>query len=221
MNDMVVASLLGSKIIQQVPRIAKVQNFLGKHVLPVLPYPQFPKPVRVKDEKGNVEGEQWKANIPVSDEEQFFPLSMRVDQGEWFTLPYEPMINISGKNNIIKRPIMKYHQDFSDGIFGTVKERWSMDDYNITITGIFFGANEQGVYEDTFPISDFNKLRDYLLSGKEIEVTCPIFELLGINYIAIESFNFPFTKGENVQAYEIKALSDMPIDALILEDPNA
>lgn len=219
MNDMVVASLLGSKIIQQVPRISSVENFLGKRVLPVLPYPQFLKPVRIKDEKGNVEGEQWKANIPVSDEEQFFPLSLSVDGSEWFTLPYEPMINISGKNNIVKRSVAKYNDGASvNNFFGTVKERWSQDDYKITITGIFFGANEQGVYEDTFPIEAFTKLKEYLLKGQEIEVTCPLFELLDIHYIAIEDFNFPFTKGENVQAYEIKALSDRPFNSLIIED---
>lgn len=216
MNDMVVASLLGSKIIQQVPRIAKVQNFLGKHVLPVLPYPQFPKPVRVKDEKGNVEGEQWKANIPVSDEEQFFPLSLSVDGSEWFTLPYEPMINVQGKHNIIKRSVLKYNDEFTEQFFGTVKERWSQDDYKIRITGIFFGANEMGVYEESFPKADFEKLKAFLLSGKEIQVRCPLLELLDIHYIVIEDFNFPFTKGENVQAYEINAISDMPFDALIV-----
>ncbi|MDM1033827.1 hypothetical protein HX017_15505 [Myroides marinus] len=216
MNEMVVASLFGSKIIQQVPRIANVENRLSKHVLPVLPYPQWLKPVQVKDEKGNVEGDQWKANQPVSTEEQFFPLSLSIDGSEWFTLPYEPMINVQGKNNVIKRSVLKYNDEFTEQFFGTVKERWSQDDYKIKITGIFFGANEMGVFEDSFPRSEFEKLKSFLLSGKEIQVRCPLLELLDINYIAIEDFNFPFTKGENVQAYEINAISDMPFHALIV-----
>lgn len=217
MNDMVVASLLGSKIIKQVPRFAQVENWVGKHVMPVLPYPQFLRPTNVFETNGGVEGENWQANLPLPIEQQFFPLTLSVDGSEQFTLPYEPLINIQGKNNIVKRSVLKYNEEFSGNTYGTVKERWSTDDYKITITGVLFGSQEMGSFEDTYPREDFEKLKLFLLKGKEIQVYCEPLALLGIHYIAIEEFNFPFTKGENVQAFEIKALSDVKFDLIVKE----
>lgn len=212
---MVIASLFGSKIIKQVPRFSHVENRLGKHVLPVFPYPQFLRPDKIQKSSGDVEGEHWQANKPLPSEQQFFPLTMSVDGSDEFTLPYEPMINIQGKNNIIKRSVLKYNEEYSGNTYGTVKERWNTDDYKITITGVLFGENEVGAFEDTFPRADFARLKKFLLQGKAIKVTCPPLEILGIHYIVIEEFNFPFSKGENVQAYEIKALSDVPMDLLL------
>ena len=48
-------------------------------------------------------------------------------------------------------------------------------------------------------------------------VYCEPLQLLGINRIVIEEMSFPFTKGENVQAYEISALSDFDFNLLLEE----
>ncbi len=66
-----------------------------------------------------------------------------------------------------------------------------------------------------FPREDFQQLKNILTTANVVEVQSPPLEMLGINRIAIESFDFPFTKGENVQAYEIKAVSDFDHDLLI------
>ena len=39
--------------------------------------------------------------------------------------------------------------------------------------------------------------------------------ILDIHEICIESISFPFVKGENVLAYEIKAISNFPYDLIV------
>lgn len=194
MNDMILSSLMGGKIIKQAPPFIALEQALG---ISVVSYNSDPS---------------WNnVNSRVAKEQQFFPLTLSVDGGTAFTLPYEPLISIEGKNSIVKRSVLKYNEQFSGSTYGTVKERWSTDDYKISITGVLLGENERGTYDQAFPREDFESLKYYLLQGKEIAVTSPIFEIMGIHYIAIEDFSFPFVKGENVLAYEIKALSDVPL----------
>jgi hypothetical protein len=145
------------------------------------------------------------ANSTPTADAQFFPMYFSLGQySEKFLLPYEPMISISGKNNIIKRRVAKP----DNAIKGTIKERWAQDDYEIKITGLLIGEHETGNVRQCFPISDFTKLKDFMTIQPMIWVFCEPLQLLGIHRIVIEDFNFPFTKGENVQAYEIKAVSD-------------
>ena len=59
------------------------------------------------------------------------------------------------------------------------------------------------------------KLKEVLTHAKQVKVNCAPLELLGINDIVIDDFSFPFTKGENVQAYEIKACSDFSYNLLM------
>ena len=130
------ASLLGSKVAQQIPRFETIQNKLGKHVLP-LP-PRILIPVASWDSRAGYEstgdvkaGELWMADAPKSESQQFFPFTLIEELGREFLLPYEPMLSISSKNNIVKRTVAKA-DDFK--YQGTVKERWSRDDYEIKIT---------------------------------------------------------------------------------------
>lgn len=215
-TDILFASLVGSKIVEMVPRLTTVQNELMKHVLPPLPFLPF------RNEEGVIAVTQeeytnlWEADAPLSEEQQFFPLSLSIDQGKtYFRLPYEPLISISGKNVIAKRRVAKWNAENSKQLTGTIKERWSQDDYEITITGVLMGSLERGNMEDCFPRADFEKLKKVLTHAKEIKVNCAPFELLGINSIVIDDFSLPFTKGENVQAYEIKACSDFSYNLLM------
>ena len=77
------------------------------------------------------------------------------------------------------------------------------------------GALIRGSYEDCYPRADFEKLKKAITNSKEIWINCPPLELLGINKIVIDEFSYPFTKGENVQAYEIKACSDYSYNLLM------
>jgi hypothetical protein len=154
----------------------------------------------------------WQSDKPIGVNSQVFPFGFRkTGDKEIYYLPYEPMIDIIGGNTIIRRNIFKA----SSGLVGSVKERWNQKDYEITIRGFLIGEIMKGSVEQCYPIKDFNKLKEYLTSGESIEVFCPPLEMLSINRIIISDFSYPFTKGENVQAYEIKAYSDFSYNLLI------
>lgn len=215
-NDILFASLVGSKIIEKIPRLTAVQNELMKHVLPPLPF----LPFRNNEDIAQVPSEDyfnhWEADKPLGEEQQFFPLSMSIDEGKtYFRLPYEPLISIAGKNIVIKRRVAKLGVENGQLLSGSIKERWSQDDYEITITGALMGALIRGSYEDCYPRADFEKLKKVLTHAKEVRILCAPLELLGITKIVIDDFSFPFTKGENVQAYEIKASSDYNYNLLM------
>jgi len=221
-QDILIASLFGSKIIQMVPALDVINSELGKHVLPPIPFLPFRNDEGVlKPKVSALESNSWQADSPLDEAQQFFPLSMSIDEGKtWFRLPYEPLISISGKNVIAKRRVAKNGSENiknlnSNGVTGTIKERWSQDDYDITITGVLIGSLLRGTVEECFPIADFTKLRKILTHSKHVRVTCAPFELLDIHSVVIEDFSFPFTKGENVQAYEIKCCSDSSYKLLL------
>jgi len=209
-TDILYASLLGSDIIKKLPRLASVQNQLAKQVLPPIKFLPFQNTEIVKEVTGSVSDEINRADLPLSSAQQFFPFWFTGEDGSRFLLPYEPIININGKNTIIRRNVAK-----ADGLIGSIKERWNQADYEITITGVLVGSILSGSAKDCFPRADFSKLQQYLTSKKQLEVYCEPLQLLGINHIVIEDFSFPFTKGENVQAYEIKAYSDSTYNLLI------
>jgi hypothetical protein len=157
----------------------------------------------------SVDGQIWQADKSRTDR-HFFPLTLVRNGNIAFTLPYEPLISVSGKNNIVKRNIAK-----APNFVGTIKEHFSQDDYEITITGTLIGENETGDFQRAFPRADFEKLREYCVSAESLEVQCDMLQLLNIKHIVIEDFTFPFSKGGNVQAYEIKAISDFSTDFLL------
>lgn len=215
-KDILLASVFGSKIAESIPRFDALQNELMKHPIPAIPFFPLKREIKIQQEKDYQNQELWKANASDSSK-HFFPLQFRkrIATGEntepWYTFPYETMISISAGNKIIKRSIAKPKKDF----VGTIKEHWSQDDYEITITGILFGAIERGTVDQCYPRSDFKKLEDYCKNPYGIEVRCEPFQLLGIDFICVENWSYPFTKGENVQAYEMKAVSDYTADFLL------
>ena len=57
------------------------------------------------------------------------PMKLRLNKSEdWWTLPYEPIVTVNGKNVIVKKQVAKGR------IRGSIKERWSQDDYQISIS---------------------------------------------------------------------------------------
>jgi len=208
-TDILFASLVGSKI--NIPRMNAVQNELAKHVLPPIPFLPIKNKEVIETKQYDTSFDLWIADKPTPKDKQFFPLSFSIDDDRsvWYTLPYEPMITITGKNNIVRRNVAKSKHE------GTVKERWSRDDYQITITGVLIGSLLTGSVEDCYPIFDFMSLKSIMTIDSVVQVQCEPLQLLGINQIVIEDFSFPFTKGENVQAYEIKAYSDFQHQLLI------
>ena len=125
------------------------------------------------------------------------PLSLRLDvEGaeEWL-LPEEPMISITGQNIITRRHVSKGR------LRGSIKERWTQDDYTVKVEGLLLGRDGR------YPKNVVERLRRYCEAGK-VKVLCPLLEIFGITQIAIESWDIPFTSGTTNQNYEITAYSD-------------
>lgn len=215
-TDLLYTSLVGSRLVKFLPRLGVIQNELQKHVLPVLPFLPLQNTEGVPAVKSEVFEGLNMADPPTPEEKQFFPLSLSIDEGQtWFLLPYETMINISSKNTVVKRNVAKWKE--SEGVksrIGTIKERFNQDDWQIDITGVLIGSIMTGKVDDCFPINDFQKLVKILKKVK-VRVKCPPLELLDISTIVIEDFSFPFTKGENVQAYTITAYSDYSYNLIL------
>ena len=207
-ENILIASLLGSKAVEQIPRFAAVQNELSKHVLPPVRFlPLQTQPDEIHTADNYDETELWMNDKPLAKDDQFFPLLFKkASEKQFYLFPWEPMISIEAKTRTARRYVAKAGSMF----VGSIKEVWSMDDYDIRITGAFYGDKLRGKSEQTYPIKDMERLRDYLMAGEAIEVRCEPLQILGIHFLTIDSVSFPFTKGENVQAYEIRAWSDSP-----------
>jgi len=217
-NEIILASLVGSKVAEQIPRFQILQNELSKRILPPIPFlPLRENDQEIEQSSGGLDKYTVnRANKPLPKDQQFFPLSLkrRGTNDPFYTLPYEPMINIGGSNEIVKRVPAK-----AKNLIGSIKEHWAQNDYTISIIGTLIGAQENGTAQEAYPRADFEKLREYVTHPAGLEVRCEQLQLLGINHIVVESFDYPFSKGENIQAYSIQALSDFSIDFLLeIED---
>lgn len=124
------------------------------------------------------------------------PLEIRTDDTDWWTLPLEPLISITGKNIITKRRVSKGQ------IRGSIKERWAQDDYQINIQGVLINPDVKA-----YPAKEVEKLRK-LCEAARWEVRCPLFEIFSIYHIVIDDYKFPFTTGKENQGYDITATSD-------------
>lgn len=138
------------------------------------------------------------------------PFAMKLPgEAEYWTLPVEPMLSLSGKNILVRRNVAKVGE--SKDVRGTVKERWSTDDYTIQLIGQLRNYEDDAEY----PRQDVERLRRYCESREIIQVQCPLLEIFNITQMAIESYEIPFTKGEDMQAYTITAYSDALFELLI------
>lgn len=124
-----------------------------------------------------------------------FPLSLALEGGEPWLLPHEAQITLTGQHVLVKRQVAK------GKIRGSIKERWSLDDYIIQIDGVLIGADGR------YPKDDVQRLRGYFEAAK-VSAYCPLLELFGITRIVFESFEFPHTPGEANQAFSAQAVSD-------------
>jgi len=181
------------------------ENELTKHVLPPVPFLGFKNEVHIEKADIPLDVNVWRATPPTPKDKQYFSLSFKKEnEKQSYTLPYEPFVDIAGGNTIIKRTVAKQPKKAK----GTIKEHWNTKDYEITIRGVLIGSLLTGSVKECYPIDDFNKLKEYFECGESIKVYCEPLNLLNILEVVIESISYPFTKGENVQAYEIKAYSN-------------
>lgn len=214
-QDILFASLMGSNAVGLIQRLNLVQNDLQKRVLLPIPFLPLQNRVLIEQASDYEYQDSWTTNDIVYEGKQFFPLSFSFTEGgqKWL-FPFEPMINTSSGNNIIKRNVAKQ----GEKLIGTIKERWSRKDFEIQVTGVLMGNMLQGTPEQTFPREQMERLFEFLKHSKEFFIYCHPLEILGITKVVVEDYSFPFTKGENVQAYDLKLISDFAYNLLIKEE---
>lgn len=194
---------------------------LAKHITNALGYAQpmvlpFKDIVVVSNRHVNignplVEAEARKGLANLSGDFFQCPLSFDIDGVQW-QLPVDPLISVSGKNVIKRRYVSKSNKD---GRRGSIKECWSQDDYEISISGVIIAEDMESMTEQ------LNNLRKVLEKPEAVNVYCEFLNsnnTFGIQKIAIESYDFPFTKGMENQSFTIKAYSDESYE--LLEEIN-
>ena len=213
-KDLVFASLMGVDKVGMYQRTQVVQDEMSKRYIPRIPFLPLQNKTKINEQPRDAEFIINETEPPVPEDKQFFPLSFSfTDTGQKWLFPYEPMLTISSGNNIVKRNVAKQ----GEKMIGTIKERWSRKDFDITVTGILMGQITTGLAEDTYPIDQMQKLMEFLTFAKQIFVYCLPLEKAGITRVVVEDYTFPFTKGENVQAYDLKLTSDYSYNLLVKE----
>ena len=135
------------------------------------------------------------------------PLRFQLEESgaqEWL-FPMEPMISVNGQNILVRRNVSK------GKIRGSIKERWTQDDYSVRIEGILMGMDGK------YPEADVAKLRSFCAAG-HVKALNPLLEIFGISQLAIESWDIPFTSGTINQNYTIQAYSDDIYKLLLSRD---
>ena len=135
------------------------------------------------------------------------PLRFQLEESgaqEWL-FPMEPMISVNGQNILVRRNVSK------GKIRGSIKERWTQDDYSVRIEGILMGMDGK------YPEADVAKLRSFCEAG-HVKALNPLLEIFGISQLSIESWDIPFTSGTINQNYTIQAYSDDIYKLLLSRD---
>ena len=135
------------------------------------------------------------------------PLRFQLEESgakEWL-FPVEPMISLNGQNILVRRHVNK------GTIKGSIKERWTQDDYTVRIEGILMSR------EGKYPDGDVATLKNFCEAG-HVKALCPLLEIFGISQLAIESWDIPFTTGLTNQNYTITAYSDDIYKLLLSRD---
>jgi hypothetical protein len=211
-KDILLASMLGNKVMEQLPRFELVQNEIAKRPLPrinVFPLRQNELTLQSAIDNPQSAIKNWQhSNLSFS----FLPLTLTASDTK-FTFNPEPLISLKMSNEIVKRSPAKA-KDF----IGTIKEYWSQSDYEILITGFLFGINERGDFQESYPIDQVKSLVKLAQSKDGVGVQNEFLNALDITRLVIEDIDFPFTVGENVQAFEMTCLSDFT-ETILLELP--
>ena len=185
----------------------KLYQKLYGYVAPVFPaIGSFGDQVLPSSPLGVIKGlaEQYKKNL--IGRPMLMPLTLEIPTKLTWEVPTEPMISISGKHRIIKR----YPNRSNFG--GSIKERWSSDDFSITIKGVLVNFKEE-----RYPEDQVKKLREVCQHKGVIHVENTLCRIFGIRQMVIERFEIPFTQGIHLQSYHISGYSDQLFDNLLIE----
>lgn len=124
------------------------------------------------------------------------PLEVKSDTSDWWLFPMEPLVSLNGRNILARRQVAKGRAR------GSIKERWTQDDWQVNIEGVLMSLKS-----DSYPYGDVKKLREMCEAAK-LKVRSPLLEIFGITQIVVERYSIPFTTGVRNQQYSITAYSD-------------
>jgi len=115
------------------------------------------------------------------------------------------LIDVSQSKNIVTTAVQ--------GRNGTIKEYIADGDYEITIRGALVNP-----LDENYPIDQVRDLHQVLLQSDIIDVVSDYLRIFEIYSIVVTSYRFFQQEGfQNMQLFEIQALSDAPVE-LISED---
>lgn len=138
------------------------------------------------------------AGLSVMGTKLFMPVELddAVTYGK-FKLPDEPIVEIARAKRIVRTEI--------DGMEGTFKELFGMDDYRITIRGL--AIQDDGT--DNYPEKIVRSIRDFCEAPNEIKINCKLTTIFRIDNIVITDYEFPPMEGfPGVQPFLLNCLSD-------------
>lgn len=131
------------------------------------------------------------------------PLTLRREDGTAYAFPIDPIINVSSKNIIVRRYVAK------GALKGSVKESFSQDDYEITVSGILMGDTAEELNGMVAALRELCEAQETL--GVECDM---LVDGYGITKVVVESYQFPHTKGLENQNYTLKLYSDSSVNIL-------
>jgi len=134
---------------------------------------------------------------------------VRTDAGLFAGLELlDPIITVAQPLNIITTAIAGRKS-------GTVKEFISSADFAITIRGIL-ASDPYSDERFAYPLSQVQRLRELAALGVALPCSGWLLEVYGIKSLVITNVNYPELPGfTNLQAFEIQALSDEPIELIL------
>ncbi|MCP4503693.1 MAG: hypothetical protein GY822_27510 [Deltaproteobacteria bacterium] len=131
--------------------------------------------------------------------------SLEGEQIDWEPIEINTVLfSVNQQKNIVRTPIQ--------GRNGTVKEYISDGDFDITIRGLIVSPDAE-----TYPKEDVLKLVKILKVQDNLPIASRFLnEYFDITNIVVASYSLPENEGfQNVQAFEINAYSDEPVEISI------
>lgn len=118
------------------------------------------------------------------------------------------IIEIYASKNVIETEVA--------GRDGTVKEYISMGDYSVTIKGLLGNGDKN---DARYPLQIVNHLHEIYKAPVSIPVVHRVLNKLGIYDLVIKELNLPVIgEIENLQAFELQCLSDIPIELVLKKE---
>lgn len=148
-----------------------------------------------------------KATVAHTGVQMQMPTWIGENERSLWLLPYEPLIAVRGHNIITKRSIAKT----KDSSYGSVKEVWTQDDFQILITGVLFDHNRPNEY----PREMVSRLSGLMALKKPLYIQNALLDLLGVSTIVVEDWEFPPTANIAYQDFAVRAVSDQNFNLLI------